>query len=416
MSRIKGLLTYEYRLVAIFFLSWGLIFLDRQALSILMPLIITDIPLTNGEIGQVNMWQSICFAISAPTFALLADRLRNRKRILLVSIFATSLLSVATMAADSPGFLIVVRSLLGMSEGGVLPIAIALVALESPAHRFGRNVGLVYAGAAVIASTIGPALVTQVASATSWRIAFLFISVPSVLAGVLVWLLVREPARSEAATAQGGPTKAAVRAALTNRNVLVCVVISIFALAGLWTINSYITLYLTEVSELSVTTAGLVMSLFGIFTIFWQVFLPYSSDRIGRKPAMIIYAALAAVTPALLYLFPQSAATLVVYVAIGGVFLTVTTLFASIIPVESVSPAVMATASALVAGIGELLGSFAVGGAGMLADRYGLEAVMAAAAIAYLAVAVVSIGLEETRKRAVPLPTRESAAVPGPVA
>jgi predicted MFS family arabinose efflux permease len=192
------------------------------------------------------------------------------------------------------------------------------------------------------------------------------------------------------------------------------VVISVFAMAGLWTINSFVTLYLTEVSALAVTTAGVVMSLFGIFTIFWQVFLPYSSDRIGRKPAMVGDAVLAAVTPALLFLFPQSGVTLVVYVVIGGIFLTLTSLFTSIIPVESVPASVMATASALIMGIGELLGAFVVGGAGSLADSYGLPAVMAAAAVAYVVAALVSLALKESRKKVdSPAPNRTAA---GPTA
>ncbi len=87
---------------------------------------------------------------------------------------------------------------------------------------------------------------------------------------------------------------------------------------------------------------------------------------------MVLYGALAAVSPALLFLFPRSAATLVVYVVVGGVFLTLTALFTSIIPVESVPAGVMATASALIMGIGELLGAFVVGGAGTLADSRGL--------------------------------------------
>lgn len=399
MTRTRNLLTYEYRLVGIFFLSWGLIFLDRQALSILMPPMIDDIPLTNSDIGQINMWQTICYAVSAPIFALMADRLGNRKRILLVGIFATAAFSTLTMAADSLGFLIVVRALLGASEGVVLPVAIALVAVASPARRLGRNVGLVYAGAAVIASTIGPVVITQIASATTWQVTFVVISLPSFVAGLLVLFLVHEPERATSADAPEMPLGAAVRAAVGNRNVLVCVVISVFAMAGLWTINSFITLYLTEVGGLAVTTAGVVMSLFGICTIFWQVFLPYSSDRIGRRPAMVGYGLLAAVTPAMLFLFPTSAVSLVVYIAIGGVFLTLTSLFTSIIPVESVPTGVMATAGALIMGIGELLGAFVVGAAGSLADTYGLGAVMVAAAAAYVAVALVSLGLRESRRR-----------------
>ena len=180
---------------------------------------------------------------------------------------------------------------------------------------------------------------------------------------------------------------------------MVCVFISIFSMAGLWTFASFIPLYLTQVSQLSVSAMGLVMSLFGLCTIFWVVFLPYSSDRTGRKPAMVGYALMASITPALLFLFPQSTISIVVYVAIGGIIMTLTAMFTSIIPVESVSPALMATAGAVIMGVGELLGSFAVGISGTLADTYGLPIVMLVTALAYIVVAIIALGLKETNRR-----------------
>ncbi|QBJ98079.1 MFS transporter [Rhodococcus sp. ABRD24] len=409
----------EGRTVLIFFLTWGLVFLDRQALSILMPLIDDDINLTKSQVGQINMWQTIGYALSAPIFAFAADRFGRRKPILLFGILATAVLTAVTMSANSFGALLIVRSLLGASEGIILPIAIAIVASTSAPQRFGRNVGFVYAGAAVIAASLGPVVVTQIAEMSTWKMTFVMISVPTFVAALLVWAFIEEPAPTVDAAPVGERTGASDRAALlaglANRNILVCVAISIFAMGGLWTFNSFLPLYLTEVSELPIATMGVVMSLFGVVSILWQVFLPYSSDRIGRKPAMIGYALLAALTPAMLLLFPQSGLSLVVYVAIGGVIMTMTALFVSIIPVESVPVGIMATAGALIMGIGELLGSFAVGGAGALADRYGLSVVMLVAAISYVVVAVVSIALVETRSARRSPKADESAAEQLPV-
>jgi predicted MFS family arabinose efflux permease len=396
---------YEKLLILIFFLSWGLIFLDRQALSILMPLMVHDINLTNGEIGQINMWQTIGYAFSAPTFALLSDRLGNKKMILFFGIVITSVFAGVTMLADSFLPLLVIRTLLGASEGVILPIAIAMVASVSAPSRLGRNVGFVYAGAAVIASTIGPVLVTQIAQASNWRMAFLFVAVPSLIAGFLIWRFVKEAPfemSDSVAESQGRPEVGTILAGLKNRNFLVCVVLSVFCMAGLWTFNSFLPLYLTQVSMLSVSAMGGIMSVFGIFTIFWQIFLPYSSDKIGRKPAMIGYAALAAVTPLLLLVLPTSGVTMVVYVGFGGIIMTLTSLFMSIIPVESVTPSIMATASAIIMGTGELLGSFAVGISGALADSQGLPVVMTVTVAVYLVAMLVAFLLKETRERRVP--------------
>lgn len=56
MAKIKKGLSYETVLVMLFFVAWGFLYLDRQAISMLMPFIIEDIALTNTKIGQINMW------------------------------------------------------------------------------------------------------------------------------------------------------------------------------------------------------------------------------------------------------------------------------------------------------------------------------------------------------------------------
>nr|WP_316045899.1 hypothetical protein [Planococcus glaciei] len=80
MALLKKGVKYETKLVMLFFVAWGFLYLDRQAISMLMPMIIEDIALNNTKIGQINMWQTIGFAISAPVFAILSDRLGHKKK------------------------------------------------------------------------------------------------------------------------------------------------------------------------------------------------------------------------------------------------------------------------------------------------------------------------------------------------
>src|SRR5690606_1153237 len=150
MAKIKKGLSYETILVMLFFVAWGFLYLDRQAISMLMPMIIEDIALNNTKIGQINMWQTIGFAISAPIFAILSDRLGHKKKILFWATLVTSILALITMFAGSFNYLLIVRTLLGASEGIILPLSISMLAAVSRPTTLGQNMGLVYAGAAVI--------------------------------------------------------------------------------------------------------------------------------------------------------------------------------------------------------------------------------------------------------------------------
>ncbi|MDN7229153.1 MFS transporter [Planococcus liqunii] len=396
MALLKNGIKYETKLVMLFFVAWGFLYLDRQAISMLMPMIIEDIALNNTKIGQINMWQTIGFAISAPIFAILSDRLGHKKQILFWATLITSILALITMFAGSFNYLLIVRTLLGASEGIILPISISMLAAVSRPTTLGRNMGLVYAGAAVIGVAIGPVVVTQLGELFDWRYAFLFVSLPSFIAAMLMLKVVKEVEVSPLAAEASSVTVSSILSGLKNRNILICTLISVFCMGAMWTFNSFLPLYLTQISQLSITQMGIVFSLFGLLTIVWQIFIPYSSDKIGRKPAMTGYLAMAMVTPLVLFIFPNSAASLVILVLFGGIILAMNTIYQSIIPVESVSPLVMASANALIMGVGELIGAFSIGFSGVLADAYSLTAVMLVVPISYFVAFLISFGLIET--------------------
>lgn len=396
MALLKKGIKYETKLVMLFFVAWGFLYLDRQAISMLMPMIIEDIALNNTKIGQINMWQTIGFAISAPVFAILSDRLGHKKKILFWATLVTSILALITMFAGSFNYLLIVRTLLGASEGIILPISISMLAAVSRPTTLGRNMGLVYAGAAVIGVAIGPVVVTQSGELFDWRYVFLFVSLPSFIAAMLMLKVVKEVEVSPLAAEANTVTVSSILSGLKNRNILICTLISVFCMGAMWTFNSFLPLYLTQISQLSITQMGIVFSLFGLLTIVWQIFIPYSSDKIGRKPAMTGYLAMAMVTPLVLFIFPNSVASLVILVLFGGIILAMNTIYQSIIPVESVSPLVMASANALIMGVGELIGAFSIGFSGVLADAYSLTAVMLVVPISYFVAFLISFGLIET--------------------
>lgn len=394
---------YEYRLAFIFFLTWGFVFLDRLTLSYLTPNMVNDLGLSNAQIGSINMWQTIGYALFAPVFAMISDRLGSRKRIIILAVLFTSIFSALTTLASSVSLLIPLRFLVGACEGVILPAAIPLVAAASSPGRFGRNVGIVYAGAAVIASTLGPIIVTQLAAITNWRMSFLLVSIPSFIITFLIWKLVHEVstnAETENVKQQENVLNSFVEL-LKYRNIVVSILICIFAMGGLWIFLSFGPLYLTKEGHLSSQEMGFLMSGFGLIAILWQIIIPHSSDYIGRKPAMIIYSLLCVLTPLALYLSPSGAISKIVLVIFAGTIVSLTCLFLSIIPTESVPPRLFATSSALIMGIGELVGAFTIGFSGSLADTYGLPVVMLIAAVLYVVVAIISLTLKETIVRKV---------------
>ncbi len=183
---------YEYRIVALVFFAWGFIFLDRQALSFIVPALVEELKLTNGQIGQINMWQTIGYALAGPLIGIISDKTGIRKPLLIAAIFATTIFSALSALANSYSSLLILRFLVGASEGPIFPLAMTMVAAVSTKGRFGLNAGIVNAGVGIIAMTLGPILVTQLVALTNWHWAFVLISVPSLILGILIWMFTSE--------------------------------------------------------------------------------------------------------------------------------------------------------------------------------------------------------------------------------
>src|SRR5699024_205359 len=126
------------------------------------------------------------------------------------------------------------------------------------------------------------------------------------------------------------------------------------------------------------------------------ILAPVISDRIGRKPALILFSFTSCVTPIIFALFhwPLWAMLFVTLVSTGaGVF----PLFMVIVPSESIGVGIITTAIALVQLVGELFGGTVMPTvAGVAADEFGISAPIWIAIAGAFAAGIVSFGLKET--------------------
>lgn len=391
--------SYEIRVVTFMFLAWGFVFLDRTAVSYIMPALMDSLDLTNGQAGQITMWQTIGFAISGPLVGMYSDRTGKRKSLLIVAIIAAAIFSAISAFITSYPLLLAIRFLVGASEGPILPLTVSMVASASLAGRFGRNVGIVNAGVAVISSTLGPSLVTQLVSFTNWHMAFAIVSIPSAILAILILNFTKEVTPLPIVEQLHSHKNNKLFEVFKYRNIIACILINICMMAGFWILATYTPLYLTSVGNYSVEKMGFIMSLMGIVSIITSILVPLLSDYIGRKTSLIIIAILAGLAPLGLYLFPTSLGGSTAFIALGGLFSAISPIYMSIIPEETMPVHLRATSSSLIIGIGEITGSISLGGSGLLADSYGLPIVMVIAALSGLAITLFSIGLVETNPR-----------------
>jgi len=395
---MDGSRRYENTLIAILFLTWGTVFLDRMSQMYLAPYFAPEFHLNPEQIGTLASVLAITWAASTFLFGALSDRV-GRKAVLVPAVFAFSLLSCLSATAHSFHQLLFLRALMGFAEGPTWSTITALIEESSPSSRRGRNIGLVVSAAALVGLAAAPVLTTQVAAQWGWRSAFLVAGLPGILAGFLILKFVREP---ETSAARQKPSWIEYALILRYRNVWLCCIGATGFMSWLFALNVFAPLYITEVVHQPATVAGFLLGASGLGSFFLGFLLPSLSDRVGRKPVLLMMSAMSALVP-LSFLCPvlfRYSLLLAAIVFISNTGQGMASLIMVLIPTESVPAEFRATSIGLVTSVGEIAGATTAPLlAGGLAEAYGLSLTLWLAAAGSAIVFVIAVFLRETAKQ-----------------
>jgi MFS transporter, ACS family, hexuronate transporter len=394
---------YQALLTALLSLNFGIVLFDRNALGFLMPFIQPELALSNTQIGVLSSGLSLTWAIAAFGIGVVADRFGSRKRLLVMSTIVFALCSFGSGLATSFATMLAARLVMGAAEGGIMPISQSMIATEvSPRHR-GLAMGIAQGfGSSLMGSFVAPVLLVAFATSFGWRTSFFLAGIPGILTAVLIaWLIREAPAALEVQRPAPKTEGPSTREVLGDRNVILCALLGVLLVSYLVVCWAFMPLYLTQERHYTPSTMGWLMGTLGISATLASFAIPALSDRIGRRPLMILMPFIAIVLPlaALYFTGPTWMLAAIFFVGWGvtGVF----PLFMATIPSESVDARHMATALGICMGTGEILGGvLSPSLAGYAADRVGLQAPLWMMAGLALGAAIISVGLRETAPRA----------------
>jgi MFS family permease len=405
MNRSR-LWTYENGLLTLLTISLGFTIWDRVALTILGPAIITDLKLNNTELGTMAAALSLTLALSGYYFGRIADRSASRKRLLLGGILLFSLFSSISGLAVSMATLVAARLFMGLTEGPILPLSYSIVALESSPHRRGFNHGVMANFATcLLGGVLGPMILTRLATAYSWRVAFFVTGIPGLIMAALIYRYVREPKSSAPAAApEARAASGTGPGSQIHRNVWLCALLLCGLYAWLLVTLTFMPVYLTKVVGLTLIQTGYVAAIMGVSGLSLALVVSWCADRFGRKPTIIVSGLIGLLTPLGLLFAHHSVPMMTALVFTGWSFIGCSPLFAGTIPSESVASAKSSRTVALIIGIAEIVGGVVLPYAsGWAADRWGLDAPMWVVFGATLLTVLGSCFLIETRPRVVPV-------------
>lgn len=402
---------YQFLLVFLLSLNFGIVFFDRQALNALMPFVEPELQLSGTEIGLLAGGLSFSWAIAAFFVGRLSDTLGKRKLLLIIATIAFSVCSFVSGVATSFLFLFAARLLMGAAEGGVMPISHAMVASEVDPDRRGLAQGVAQnLGSNLLGSFLAPVVLVAFATAFSWREAFYLAAVPGLLSAALIWFLLKEPEPAPH-LAEAAEDKLSFLDALKVRNMWICVVVGVLMVAHFVITWAFMPIFLVQGKGLDPSTMSWVMGSLGIAAAVYSFVISGLSDVIGRKPVMVALPFLSVIGPLGAMYFEGSALVLAAIFFVGWAVNGIFPIFMATIPSETFPPRHHATVLGLAMGSCEVLGGvFGPPIAGRLNDMFGISTFLWMLMVLAVISGFVAIGLKETAPRA--LGRREANALP----
>lgn len=165
-------------------------YIDRQALSILAPVLLKELHLTNVDYSFIVNAFLVAYAVSYLGSGYLIDRIGGRVGVALcIGIWSIA----ASLHAVAFGFvsLMAFRFLLGLSESGINPGAVKILTRMFPPRDRAFTIGMVMGGAG-IGAVFAPVVIVWLLLHGDWRFAFLTTGVLG-FALLFAWFILYRP-------------------------------------------------------------------------------------------------------------------------------------------------------------------------------------------------------------------------------
>jgi predicted MFS family arabinose efflux permease len=407
LSRASPVTAREVLGVLILSLGFGLVGVDRFLISTMYPTIARDLHLGYSDIGTITGALALAWGFAALIMGNLSDRIGQR-RVLVASLVVFSLLIGASGLAAGLAGLVLVRLVMGFADGAFTPSSIAATIQLSPPERHGRNVGFQQTMLVLFGLGLSPLLVGALLKrGIDWRYIFSLFLVPGLIIAWLTWRII-PPKTSTGNSLDPAPQNSFAdwRTVIRYGNIRLLMAGMLCWLTCLITTSAFLPSYLLSHLDLDTDRMGKVMSAIGFGAMTGTIVLSALSDRIGRKPVMVMSSIGALIFLTLLSSTGASANRL-----FGCLFAVhffnnaLITMTVGPIAAETVPPRLMATASGVVIATGELLG----GGlapilGGLVAERFGIEHILRLPILMMTIGVLLCVALRETRHTSTQVP------------
>jgi sugar phosphate permease len=180
---------YRWAVLSIIFLLYVVCMADRTNIGVVLPFIKKEFTLSNFQAGAISSFFFLGYAISQIPAGFLLSK-KGTRGIVTVAVIAFSVVTFFLGLVPSAAMLVVLRLLLGLSEGPVPVSMTSTVNQWFPAKEKATATG-VYIASTQFAPIIVPIIATAIAVTHGWRTVFFWFAIPGVVIALLWYFLVK---------------------------------------------------------------------------------------------------------------------------------------------------------------------------------------------------------------------------------
>jgi MFS transporter, ACS family, hexuronate transporter len=283
IRRTLPLARLRWIILALLFLSTVINYIDRQALSVLLPVLRTELNLTSADYGTITTIFLLAYTVGQLIAGVWIDKVGTRIGFA-VSIIGWSIAAILHAFARGPWTLGVFRGLLGVGEAGNWPAGGKAVAQWFPQHRRAFSMA-VFDGGSAVGAILAPPLVAALALHYGWRAAFVVTGILGIV-WLFAWLIIyqtpdqhrwlSDPDRAQALAESGGTRKKstpfgeALRRIIRTRKLWGLIATRMMATPVWWFYVFWLPDYLAQGRSFSLKEIGI------------YAWIPYASVDLGK--------------------------------------------------------------------------------------------------------------------------------------
>ncbi|MGI5282132.1 MFS transporter [Nonomuraea polychroma] len=285
-------------------------------IALFLPLIRQDLGISPSQAGLLAAAGTFTYALMQIPSGYLSDRF-DTKRLFVVGLVGTNLLSLTFALLDSFGWLVVNQAVSGVFRALVFAPGLLLISRQFAEDRRATAMGLYVAGgfsSNILLNALGPVLVGPL----GWRWLMILFAGSGLLV-LLAFARLGDPAPHKADAKP--PTWADAREILSHRAVWLAGFIQFVRLAVVTGIGFWLPSLIVEDKGFSLGVAGAVVAIGAAVTAPANFLGGWVSDRLGRPLAVVgVSLAMLAVT---IFLIPfvDALPVLIAVIAVNSVFL-----------------------------------------------------------------------------------------------